>query len=129
MIPVFEPFTDEAEIAYVTDALRKGEISGSFGTYLKRFEEEFAAYIGVKHGVAVTSGTTALHLAVDAAGVGGGDEVLVFAGRNIATALGVIHNGALPVPVDSEDETWNLDLSLIESLITPKTKAIIPVHL
>ena len=129
MIPVFEPFTDESEIAYVTDALKKGEISGSFGTYLKRFEEEFAAYVGCKHGIAVTSGTTALHLAVDAAGIGAGDEVLVSASTNIATALGVLHNGALPVPVDSENTTWNLDLSLIETLITPKTKAIIPVHL
>ena len=129
MIPVFEPFMDETEVTYVTDALRKGEISGSFGNYLKRFEEEFAAYIGVKHGVAVTSGTTALHLAVDAAGIGAGDEVLVSASTNIATALGVIHNNALPIPVDSEAATWNLDLSLIESLITPRTKAIIPVHL
>ncbi len=129
MIPVFEPFTDETEINYVTDALRKGEISGSFGDYIKNFEQGFADYIGVKHGVAVTSGTTALHLAVDAAGIGAGDEVLVSASTNIATALGVIHNNALPVPVDSENETWNLDLSLIEKLITPKTKAIIPVHL
>jgi perosamine synthetase len=129
MIPVFEPMIGDTEIAYVTDALRRGEISGNFGTYLDRFEKDFAAYCGCKHGIAVTSGTTALHLAVDAAGIGPGDEVLVSASTNIATALGVYHNGAMPVPVDSENVTWNLDLNLIESLITPRTKAIIPVHL
>jgi perosamine synthetase len=129
MIPVFEPTIGETEIAYVTDALQRGEISGNFGTYLDRFEKGFAAYCGCKHGIAVTSGTTALHLAVDAAGIGAGDEVLVSASTNIATALGVYHNGALPVPVDSEDVTWNLNLELVESLITPRTKAIIPVHL
>jgi perosamine synthetase len=129
MIPVFEPFIGDTEIAYVTDALRCGEISGNFGSYLDRFEKGFAAYCGCKHGIAVTSGTTALHLAVDAAGIGEGDEVLVSASTNIATALGVIHNNAVPVPVDSEGVTWNLDIDLIESLITPRTKAIIPVHL
>lgn len=129
MIPVFEPIIGDQEIAYVTDALRRGEISGNFGTYLDRFEKGFAAYCGCKHGIAVTSGTTALHLAVAAAGIGPDDEVLVSASTNIATALGVYHNGAMPVPVDSENLTWNLDLDLIETLITPKTKAIIPVHL
>ncbi|MDA9519250.1 glutamine--scyllo-inositol aminotransferase [Bradyrhizobium sp. CCBAU 11434] len=129
MIPVFEPLIGDQEITYVTDALRRGEISGNFGTYLDRFEKGFAEYCGCKHGIAVTSGTTALHLAVDAAGVGEGDEVLVSASTNIATALGVYHNGGMPVPVDSENLTWNLDLDLIEALITPRTKAIIPVHL
>lgn len=129
MIPVYEPFLGKEEERYVADAVSKGEISGNFGTYLERFEEGFAQYCGVKHGIAVTSGTTALHLAVDALGIGVGDEVLVSASTNIATALGVVHNGAVPVPVDSESETWNLDLSLIESLITPRSRAIIPVHL
>jgi perosamine synthetase len=129
MIPVFEPMIGDTEIAYVTDALRRGEISGNFGTYLDRFEKSFAAYCECRHGIAVTSGTTALHLAIDAAGIGPGDEVLVSASTNIATALGAYHNGAMPVPVDSESLTWNLDLDAIESLITPNTKAIIPVHL
>ena len=129
MIPVFEPVIGEEEIAFVTDALRKGELSGTFGHYLESFEQEFAAYSGCKYGVAVSNGTTALHLAVAAAGVQPGDEVLISASTNIATALGVVHNGAIPVPVDSEEETWNLDINLIESLITSKTKAIIPVHL
>lgn len=129
MIPVFEPVIGEEEIANVVDALRRGELSGTFGHYLEAFENEFAAYCGCKYGVAVSNGTTALHLAVAAAGVKPGDEVLVSSSTNIATALAVLHNNAIPVPVDSENDTWNLDLDLIESLITPKTRAIIPVHL
>jgi perosamine synthetase len=129
VIPVSQPVIGEEEIANVVDALRRGEISGNFGAYLARFESEFAAYVGCKHGVAVTSGTTALHLAVAAAGIGEGDEVLVSASTNIATALCVYHNRAMPVPVDSEPITWNLDLDLIEGLVTPRAKAIIPVHL
>jgi perosamine synthetase len=129
MIPVFEPVIGEEEIAYVTDALRKGELSGTFGHYLETFEQEFAEFCGCKYGVAVSNGTTALHLAVAAAGIQPGDEVLVSASTNIATALAVAHNNAIPVPVDSEEGTWNLDVTLIEGLITPKTKAIIPVHL
>jgi len=129
MIPVFEPEFGEAEISAVVAALKRGEISGSFGQAIPEFEERFAAYCGVRYGVACSSGTTALHLATDAAGIRSGDEVLVSSSTNIATALGAYHLGAVPVPVDSEPETWNLDLDLIEGLITPRTKAIIPVHL
>jgi perosamine synthetase len=129
MIPVFEPNLGEAEVESVIAAVRAGEISGSFGGFIPRFEQEFADYCGSKYGIAVSSGTTALHLAVAAAEIGPGDEVLVSASTNIATALAVHHNGATVVPVDSEPDTWNLDLDLIESLITPRTKAIIPVHL
>ena len=127
--PVFEPEIGEEEIATVTDALKKGEISGSFGEYIPRFEKEFAEFVGVKHAVSVCNGTIALHLAANVAGITDGDEVLVSASTNIATALAAIHHNAFPVGVDSEKETWNLDLDLLESLITPKTKAIIPVHL
>lgn len=129
MIPVFDPIIGSEEIALVTEALRRGEISGSFGKFIPEFEEKFAEYIGVRHAIAVTSGTTALHLAVRAAGIGTGDEVLVSASTNIATGLAAYHNGAVPVAVDSEAETWNLDLDVLESLITPRSKAIIPVHL
>lgn len=129
MIPVFEPIIGEEEINCVVAALKRGEISGTFGQFLEQFEREFASLIGCKHGVAVTSGTTALHLAVDALGIQTGDEVLVSASTNIATSLGVVHKGGIPVPVDSEGVTWNLNLDLVEGLITPKTRAIIPVHL
>ena len=129
MIPVFEPVIGEEEIDAVVSALRRGEISGTFGQTMLQFEEEFAAYCGCKYGVAVNSGTSALILAVAAAEIGLGDEVLVSASTNIATALAALHNGAIPVPADSEEVTWNLNLDLIESLVTPKTRAIIPVHL
>jgi perosamine synthetase len=109
--------------------VRAGEISGSFGENIPAFEREFADFVGAKHGVAVTSGTTALHLAVAALELEPGSEVLVSASTNIATALAAFHNRAVPVPVDSEAETWNLDLDLVEPLITERTKAIIPVHL
>jgi perosamine synthetase len=129
MIPVFEPVIGEEEFYAVLAALRRGEISGSFGKSITEFEEAFAAYCGCKYGVAVNSGTSALILSVAASGIGAADEVLVSASTNIATALAAYHNGAIPVPVDSEDMTWNLNLNLIESLITPRTRAIIPVHL
>lgn len=129
MIPVFEPDITQLEIDAVVDALRKGEISGSFGDYIPRFEKSFAEYVGCKYGVAVFNGTVALQLAVSAAGISDNDEILVSASTNIATALAAFHNNAVAVPVDSETVTWNLDLDLIEQLITPKTKAIIPVHL
>jgi perosamine synthetase len=129
MIPVFEPDIGAAEVEGVLAALKRGEISGSFGTAIPEFERLFAAYVGCRHGVAMSSGTTALHAAVAAAGIGPGDEVLVSALTNIATALAVAHNGAVPVPVDSEALTWNLDLDLVEKLLTPRTRAIIPVHI
>ena len=129
MLSVFEPELGEEEVELVVDALRKGEISGSFGQYIPRFEEGFAKFCGARYGVAVTSGTTALEVAVAAAGIGPGDEVLISACTNIATALAVYRNNAVPVPVDSESTTWNLDLDLVESLITPRTKAILPVHI
>lgn len=129
MIPVFEPEIGSEEIEAVVTALKKGEISGSFGETIPTFESKFADYCGMRHGVAVSNGTVALQLAVAAAGIGSGDEVLVSASTNIATALAAYHNGAVAVAVDSDPVTWNLDLDLIEPLITERTKAIIPVHL
>jgi perosamine synthetase len=129
VIPVFEPEIGEDEIAAVVAALRRGELSGSFGETIPTFERAFAEYCECRHGIAVSSGTTALHLAAAALGLGPGDEVLVSASTNIATALAVYHCGATVVPIDSEQTTWNLDLDKIEAAITPKTKAIFPVHL
>ena len=129
MIPVFEPDFGEEEIAAVVAAMRRGEISGSFGESIPRFEEAFAAYCGCKYGIAVCNGTVALHLAVAALDLAPGDEILVSASTNIATALAAYHNNLIAVPIDSEPLTWNLDLDLIEKLITPRTRAIVPVHL
>ncbi len=129
MIPVFQPDIGEEETQSVLACLRRGDISGSGGKSLGEFERRFAAIVGMRHGVAVSSGTTALHLAVAAAELDKGSEILVSASTNIATALAVVHNSCIPVPVDSEQRTGNLDLDLIEASITPKTRAIIPVHL
>jgi perosamine synthetase len=129
MIPVFEPYIGEEEAEAVAAAVRRGEISGSFGEEIPGFEQEFADYVGARHGVACTSGTTALHLAVAALDLDPGSEILVSASTNIATALAAHHNNCVPVPVDSEAETWNLDLELLEGLISERTRAIIPVHL
>jgi len=129
VIPVFEPIIGEEEIEAVVEALRRGEISGTFGKSITDFEQGYADYCGCKFGIAATNGTAALQLAVAAADIGPGDEVLVSSCTNIATALAIFHNGAIPVPVDSEDVSWNLNLDLVEALITPKTKAILPVHL
>lgn len=127
-IPVFEPQITDADIAAVTEALRRREVSGN-SPLVAEFESAFASYCGRKHGIAVSSGTAALQLAVKALGIGAGDEVLVSASTNIATALACFHNGALPLPVDSERRTWNLDLGLLDALAGKRTKAIIPVHL
>lgn len=128
-IPVFDPDIGEDEVEAVAAAVRAGEISGSFGDTIPGFESDLADYVGAKHGVACTNGTTALQLAVAAAEIGEGDEVLVSASTHVATALAIIYQGAVPVAVDSERETGNLDLDLLEGLITERTKAIMPVHL
>jgi dTDP-4-amino-4,6-dideoxygalactose transaminase len=101
----------------------------SGGPYVEQFEKEFAHYCGVKHAVAVNSGTAALHLAMLALGVQGGDEVIVPANTYIATAWGVSHAGAIPVFADCDALSWNVDPGIIEAKITSKTKAIIGVHL
>jgi perosamine synthetase len=129
VIPVYEPVVGDEEIDAIVRAIRAGEISGSFGENIPGFEREFAQYVGTAHGVATSSGTTALQLAVHALDLEPGSEVLVSASTNIATALAVYYNGAVTVPVDSERNTWNLDLDLIDDLVTDRTRAIIPVHL
>jgi dTDP-4-amino-4,6-dideoxygalactose transaminase len=100
----------------------------SGGPFVEEFEKSFAKYIGVKHAIGVSNGTTALHLAMLALNIGPDDEVVVPANTFIATAWGVSHAGATPIFVDC-DETWNIDVTKIESAITSKTKAIIGVHL
>jgi perosamine synthetase len=129
MIPVFEPAIATQDIDAVVAALKRGELSGNFGESLEGFEREFAEYCGCRFGIATSSGTTALQLAVASVGIGRGDDVLISSSTNIATALAAVHCGAMPVPVDAETDSWNMDVRLAESLITPRTRAIIPVHL
>ncbi len=99
------------------------------GKDVAAFEEEFAAYSGGKYGVAVNSGTSALHLALLAAGVGPGDEVISVACTFVATTAAIDYAGARPIYVDVNPETLNIDVSRVEAAITPRTKAIMPVHL
>ncbi|HEV2417122.1 MAG TPA: DegT/DnrJ/EryC1/StrS family aminotransferase [Terriglobia bacterium] len=99
------------------------------GDEVAQFEQEFAAYCGVKHCVALNSGTSALHLALLGAGVGPGDEVITTANTFIATAEAISYTGARPVFVDIDPRTANIDPDLIAQAITPRTKAILPVHL
>jgi len=128
-VPVSQPLLGPEETHHVNEALAKGAISGFFGDYLPMFEQEFAAYCECSHGVSVSSGTTALHLALATLSIGPGDEVLVASLTNMATFFAVLYQGAHPVPIDSEADTLNLDPKLLRARITPKTKAILVVHL
>lgn len=101
----------------------------SGGPFVEEFEKSYAAYIGTKYCIGVSNGTTALHLAMLALGIGQGDEVIVPANTFIATAWGVSHAGATPVFVDCKADTWEIDSEKIEAAITHKTKAVIGVHL
>lgn len=128
-IPVAQPVLGDQERDNVLDALGSGAISGFFGSYIGRFEREFAAWCGCGHGVAVSSGTAALHVALAAVGVERDDEVLVATMTNMATFFAVHYQGAIPIPIDIEPDTLNLDPALLEGRITPRTKAILVVHL
>lgn len=101
----------------------------SGGPFVEEFEKSFAVYTGTKYSVGVNNGTTALHLAMLALGIGAGDEVIVPANTFIATAWGVSHAGATPVFVDCDKDNWEIDPLRIEEKITKKTKAVIGVHL
>ncbi len=128
LLPVAVPDVSHQELAYVSEAILSGWIS-SIGPYIETFESSFARSIGVKHAVAVSNGTVAIHLALEALGIGEGDEVIVPDLTFAATANVVFHSGATPVIVDVERESWGIDPEAIRKAITPRTKAIIPVHL
>jgi len=127
-IPVAEPEIGEEELENVTQAVKSGWVS-SKGSFIEEFEKGFSNYIGVKHAVATSNGTTALHLALVALGIGKGDKVLIPSLTFIATANAVTYTGAEPVFIDSHPEYWCMDPSKIEEKIDDKTKAIIVVHL
>ena len=127
-IPVYTPSLDGREEQYLVDAVRSGWIS-SLGQYVTRFEEQFALFCGVEHAVSVTNGTVALHLALHALGIGPGDEVIVPSLTFVASANAVRYTGAVPVFADVDPETWCIDVEDAARLVTPRTKAIMPVHL
>ncbi|HXB40142.1 MAG TPA: DegT/DnrJ/EryC1/StrS family aminotransferase [Bacteroidia bacterium] len=128
MIPVNEPLLNGNEKKYLNECIDTGWIS-SEGPFLKKFEEEFAKKVTRSHAVAVCNGTAALEIAVEALGIGKGDEIIMPAFTIISCASAIIKMGAVPVLVDSDLQTWNMDVSQIEKKITPKTKAIMAVHI
>ncbi len=125
MIPITRPCIGQEE----ADAAAKAVLSGwlSQGERVQEFERAVASYVGAKHAIAATNCTTALHLALLVAGVGPGDEVICPSFSFIATANAIVHAGATPVFVDIEPDTYNMDATLIEAAVTPRTKAIMPV--
>lgn len=126
MIPYARPSVGDAEIAEVEACLRSGWLST--GPRAQRFERELADSLGVKHALGASSGTAALHLAVLAAGIGPGDEVITTPMTWVSTANVLLHAGARPVFVDIEPGTLNIDCRRIPAAITPKTRALLPVH-
>lgn len=128
MIPVNEPLIGDKEIEYVLDCLRTGWISSS-GKYLESFEQAWASYCGMRFGIAVSNGTTALQVAAGCIGLQPGDEVILPTFTIISCAQAVTYNGGIPVLLDSEPRTWCMDVSQLADRITPRTRAIMPVHI
>lgn len=128
MIPVNEPLISDKEFQYVTECLNTGWVS-SAGKFIEEFEKRWAEYCGMKYGVAVSSGTTALQVAIGCLNLEPGDEVIMPTFTIISCALAVIYNGGKPVLVDADPKTWTMDVSQIEAKITSRTGAIMPVHI
>jgi len=127
MIPISKPCLGEEEIQAIAAVLESGQLAQ--GRRVVEFEEQFAAFCGVNHAIATSSGTTALWIALLANNIGSGDEVITSPFTFIASAHAILYTGARPVFVDIDAETFNLDPAKIEARITPRTKAILPIHL
>jgi perosamine synthetase len=127
-IPVNEPLLTGNEQRYLVECIETGWIS-SEGPFIKRFEAEFAVRVDRQYGIAVSNGSGALDVAVAALGFGAGDEVILPTFTIISCAAAIVRAGAVPVVVDADPVTWNLDVSQIEAKITPRTKAIMVVHI
>jgi perosamine synthetase len=128
MIPVYQPSIGKREKEYVIDCLDSTWIS-SKGKYINMFEDAFAGYTGIQHAASVSNGTVAIHVALDALGIGEGDEVIVPTFTYIASVNAIAYTGATPVFVDSLPNTWQIDPADVQKKITGKTKAIMVVHL
>jgi len=127
MIPIAKPIIGEDEISAVVAVLRSGIIAQ--GKKVEEFEGAFAGFIGTKYAIAVNSGTAALHIALLAHGIGEGDEVITSPFTFVATANSILFTGARPIFADIEEDSFNIAPDNIDDKITPRTKAIIPVHL
>ena len=126
-IPVFDFKLGNKAKEFVKDCLETSSISQ--GSYVKAFEKKFSKFVNCLYGISTTSGTTALHLACKTLGIKQGDRVLVSSSTNMASAFSVDYCNAIPIPIDIERETWQMDVTKIEEKINEKTKAIIVVHL
>jgi dTDP-4-amino-4,6-dideoxygalactose transaminase len=125
MIPITRPWLGEEEVDAAADVIRSGWLSQ--GRRVEDFEQAVAGYVGAEHAVAVSNCTAALHLALVAAGVGPGDEVICPSFSFIATANAIVHAGAMPVFVDIDARTYNIDATRVERAISARTTAIVPV--
>ena len=128
MIPVNEPLLNGNEKKYLAECIDSGWIS-SEGPFVAAFEERFAAKVGRKHGVAVCNGTAALDAAIEALALGPGDEIIMPAFTIISCITQIVRTGATPVLVDSDPKTWNMDVTQVAARITPRTKALMVVHI
>lgn len=127
-IPIYQPYLSGNEKKYVNQCLDSSWIS-SKGEFIEKFEKSFADYIGAPHATSVCNGTVALHLAIEALGIGPGDEVIVPTLTYVASVNTIVQTGAKPVFVDSIESTWQIDPDAVRKKITPKTRAIMAVHL
>jgi perosamine synthetase len=128
MIPVCEPLIGDNVLPLVRQSVESGWIS-SEGGYIREFERKWAHYCGVEHGVAVANGTCALQMAMRALRLPAGSEVILPSFTIISCAIAIIEAGCVPVLVDAEADTWNMDLAQVAAKITPRTRAIMPVHM
>jgi len=128
IVPVNEPLLNGNEKKYLNECIDTGYVS-SEGPFVKRFEKSMADYIGRKHAIAVTNGTVAIDVAIEALGLEKGDEVIMPTFTIISCISGLIRKGCKPVFVDQNPDTWNMDVTQIEAKITPRTKAIMVVHI
>ena len=126
-IPVFDIALGETEKKYINDCVDTSFIGQ--GPYVKKLEEKFSEFVNCKYGITTTSGTTALHLACAAIGLKKDDQVLVSSSTNMACPFAIDYCGAIPIPIDIEKDTWQMDVKKIEEKINDKTKAIMVVHL
>jgi len=126
-IPVFDIKLADIEKKYINDCLDTSFIGQ--GPYVKKFEEKFSSFVDCKYGITTTSGTTALHLACATIGLKKDDQVLVSSSTNMACPFSIDYCGAIPIPIDIEKDTWQMDVTKVEQHINDKTKAIMVVHL
>lgn len=121
MIPVNTPLFNGNELKYITECVNTGWVS-SEGHFISLFEQKFSSYIGQEYGIAVSNGSAALDIAIKALDIKDGDEVIMPTFTIISPAQSVIRNGGIPVLVDSNLDTWNMDVSQIEKKLLPKQK-------